>query len=97
MVSSPVLTSEETVRWLRLDEDHADIGQAVKALHRLVQEGRLRPLRVGRTYKFTLGELERFVATEVERGTASPSANGSGDVVRGESGVRAHQKAHQRG
>ena len=67
MTTSPVLTSAEAVRWLRLDEDHDDIGPAVLALKRLVQDGKLRPLRgVGRTYKYTLDELQRFIRDEFE-------------------------------
>ena len=65
MTPSPVLTAAEAARWLRLDEDHDDIGQAVKALYLLVQQGRLRPLHVGKTYKFPVPELERFIRDEV--------------------------------
>ena len=92
-MTSPVLTSADAARWLRLDTDHDDIGSAVKALHRYVQQGRLRPLRIGRHYKFTLDELERFVANEVEQGTPSPLTIGHGDTVNGDSGPSAQQSA----
>lgn len=91
-LSSPVLTAAETVRWLRLDEDHDDPGLAIKALYRLVQEKRLRPLRVGKSYKFTTTELERFVSNEVERGTPDPSRNGLGDHMRLDSQPSAHRE-----
>ncbi len=63
-VRSPVLTNEEAVRFLRLDHDYPEPADAVKALHRLVQQGKLRPLQCGKTYKFTLAERERFIAAE---------------------------------
>lgn len=81
MTTSPVLTSAEAVRWLRLDEDHDDIGSAVKALHRLVQEGRLRPLRVGKSYKFTLAELEKFICAEVMKTPTPGVAPDAGDAL----------------
>lgn len=63
-VTSPVLTNEEAVRFLRLDADYDELADAVKALHRLVRDGRLRPLRCGKSYKFTVDELQRYVADE---------------------------------
>ncbi len=71
-MNSPVLTAAEAVCWLRLDDDHEDIEQAVRALKRLVQIGKIRPLRCGRTHKYTITELERFIRDEVELGTPSP-------------------------
>ena len=62
---SPVLTNEEAVRWLRLDADYDEMGDAIKALHRLVQQQKLKALRCGKSYKFTLPELERFTVDEV--------------------------------
>ena len=62
---SPVLTNEEAVRFLRLDTDYNETADAIRALHRLVRQGKLRPLQCGKTYKFTLAELERFIAAEV--------------------------------
>lgn len=63
-VTSPVLTNEEAARFLRLDEDYSEMADAVRALHRLVRDGRLRPLRCGKSYKFAVAELERYVADE---------------------------------
>ena len=63
-VTSPVLTNEEAVRFLRLDDDYSEMTDAVRALHRLVRDGRLRPLRCGKRYKFAVAELERYVADE---------------------------------
>ncbi len=82
MTPSPVLTGAEAVAWLRLDVDHDDPGSAQKALYRLVQEGRLRPLRVGKSYKFTLVELERFITDEVNKTPAAGSTPGAGDVLK---------------
>ena len=64
---SPGLTNEEAVRSLRLDEDYDELGDAIRALHRLVQQQKLRALRCGKSYKFTLPELERFTVDEVGR------------------------------
>ncbi len=75
--TSPVRTNEEAVRFLRLDEDYSQMADAIRALHRLVREGGLKPLRVGKSYKFTLAELERFVAAEV--GPSDPETDDDGD------------------
>ena len=72
-MTSPVLTAIEAARWLRLDDDHDDPGQAVKALRRLVWLGKLRPLKCGQSHKYTLAALERFIRDEVELGTLNPS------------------------
>ncbi len=63
-VPTPILTNEDACRYLRLDEDHPNMAEAVRALHRLVRDRRLRPLRYARSYKFTVAELERFTAAE---------------------------------
>ena len=73
---SPVLTNEEAVRFLRLDEDYTQMADAIRALHRLVREGGLRPLRVGKSYKFTMAELERFIAAEVGASDQETAGNG---------------------
>jgi hypothetical protein len=64
--ASPLLTNEEAVRYLRLDTDHQDMGTAVRALHRLVREKRLRPVECGKQYKYALAELNRFIVAETE-------------------------------
>ena len=63
-VPSPVLTNEEAARFLRLDEDYSEMADAVRALHRLVRQRKLSPLRCGKSYKFAVAELERYVADE---------------------------------
>ena len=73
---SPVLTNEEAVRWLRLDEDYDELGDAIRALHRLVQQHKLRPLRCGKSYKFTIPELERFTVVEVRASDRETDGNG---------------------
>ena len=74
--ASPVLTNEEAVRYLRLDEDYNELGDAVRALHRLVQQKRLRALKIGKTYKYTIPELERFTVAEVGPSDADTESNG---------------------
>lgn len=73
---SPVLTNEESVRYLRLDEDYENLGDAIRALHRLVQQRKLRPLRCGKSYKFTLPELERFTVAELRASDTQTDGNG---------------------
>lgn len=80
--SSPVLTNAEAARWLRLDDDYDDIGDAIKALCRLVRERGLRVLRCGKSYKFTLAELERFTREEVEAFQPTERPNGSKETKR---------------
>ena len=63
-VTSPVLTNDEAARFLRLDDDYSEMADAIRALHRLVREGKLKPLRCGKSYKFAIAELERYVADE---------------------------------
>ncbi len=72
---SPVLTNEEAVRYLRLDEDFNELGDAIRALHRLVQQRKLRPLRCGKSYKFTIPELERFTVVEVRASDQEADGN----------------------
>lgn len=76
-VESPVLTNEEAVAFLRLDTDFDEAGDAVRALHRLVRQDKLRPLRCGKSYKFTLAELERFIVAEV--GPSDTDTDGNGE------------------
>jgi hypothetical protein len=58
----PVLfTSEETVRYLRLDVGRDDLNGAFRALDGLVQKG-LRPCMIGRERRWAKGELDRFIS-----------------------------------
>ena len=66
---TPILTNQQAVAWLRLDADYPEPVDAVRALHRLVREGKIRPLRCGKTYKFTVGELRRYAELETARFT----------------------------
>ncbi len=72
-LSSPVQTNEEAVRFVRLDQGYSEPYDAIRALHRLVRQGKLRPLRCGKSYKFTVAELERFIAAEA--GPSDPVSN----------------------
>ena len=74
--ASPVYTNEEAVRFLRLDADYDEMGDAIRALHRLVQQGKLKPLRCGKSYKFTRLELERFTVAEVRASDNEAEGNG---------------------
>lgn len=71
MEASPdqVLTKPEAAIWLRLADPDADPGElesACRAIEHLVQQRRIRPLKVGRRHFFTRRELEAFCLREVE-------------------------------
>ena len=66
---SPLLTGAEAAVYLRLCEPDAEpdeVSKAVRAVHRLVRDGKLRPVQPGREYLFALAELARYVVTETE-------------------------------
>ncbi len=72
-----VLTALEVAKALRLIEDHTAEGDAVAAVHRLVRECGLRPIRgCGKTYKFAGPEVDRWVMASTEefepKGSKSP-------------------------
>lgn len=74
----PVLlrTSLESAVMLRLCEPDSPPfkqAKAVRAVHRLVQTGRLRPVRPGKEYGFTDDELIRYCRADMER---TPLAHG---------------------
>ncbi len=80
-----VLTALEAAERLRLTEDYEQPGDAVAALLRIVRDGRLKPLRCGKTYKFTDAELNRFAIDETaafqptKRGASEQQTDGDGD------------------
>ena len=75
MAASPVLTTAEAARWLRLD-DGVDTATARRAVFKLCTDGKLRPLKIGRRRLFTVAELTRFIDAE----SGAPDAeSGSGD------------------
>jgi hypothetical protein len=94
-----VLTSADAARYLRLDDDHAEIADAVAALHRIVRTGHLRPVKgCGKSHKFALAELRRYVAAATtgieERGIGKPSTNRNGATANGENQTRCHPTCH---
>lgn len=60
-----LLTAEEACRYLRLD-DGRDMPRAVKSLRRLVELGRLRPTRIGRSNRYLREELHRCLTALTE-------------------------------
>ncbi len=61
---------------LRLTDDHEQPEDAIEAINRLVREAGLKPLTVGKTYKFTLDELRRFIAAKVGESNNETEHNG---------------------
>ena len=62
---SPILTSDEAARFLRLDDDYDDIGGAIEALLRLARDGKIRPIKgCGKKYKWHREELLRYALKE---------------------------------
>ena len=77
---SPVLTSAEVAIALRMCEpgDDADtVAKAVRCVHRLVREAKLKPIRPGREYVFGQIEVERYIEAETAAFTAP--TNGASD------------------
>ncbi len=74
--ASPVLTAAEACKWLRLDDDHEQMADAVTALNLLVRKRGLKPLCVGKARKYTLAELHRFVADQVGSDTQTDGNGG---------------------
>lgn len=66
-IAPALMTAEEAVVYLRLNEGGRDIGDALKSLEYLVQNGRLRPCRVGKHNRYARSELHRFVIEQTER------------------------------
>lgn len=61
-----VLTAEQAAHILLLDQDRK-IELAVRALYRLVDTGKLRPVIVGKWRRFTPQELVRYLDEQTER------------------------------
>ena len=73
---SPVLTSAEVAVYLRMcspDDDPDTVAKAVRCVHRLVRDGKLRPIKPGKEYAFAQVEVERYVVAETEAFTTSKS------------------------
>jgi len=66
-VAPSLMTAQEAVVYLRLDEGGRDMADALKSLEYLVTTGRIRPCRVGRHNRFARVELQRFVIEQTER------------------------------
>ncbi|MEQ9094928.1 MAG: helix-turn-helix domain-containing protein [Phycisphaerales bacterium] len=66
-VAPTLMTAQEAVVYLRLDEGDRDMADALKSLEYLVKAGRIRPCRVGRSNRFARAELHRFVIEQTER------------------------------
>lgn len=66
---TPILDARAACEWLRILADDAPPDQARSArerLYRLVREGRLRPITIGRQYLFLESELLRFAQDATE-------------------------------
>ena len=67
--TSPVLTALEVAIYVRLVEPEATEGDrqsAIRSVHRLVQDGKLRPIQPGRQYAFWRDEVDRYIREETE-------------------------------
>jgi len=62
VIESPILTEEEAIRWLRLDEEYDSPREAGRALRRCMHEHGLRRIQgCGKSLKFHIDELHRWV------------------------------------
>lgn len=65
----PLLSGAQVaVRLLLCEPDDCpdDITRAVRAVHKLVRDGKLRPIKPGRRYVFAPAEVDRYVRDETE-------------------------------
>lgn len=64
-----LLTSAEVAVHLRICESDAgpdEVARAVRAVHRLVRDKKLRPIKPAKTYIFAMYEVNRYVKAETE-------------------------------
>lgn len=67
-----VLTADEAIRYLRLDENGKPPKAAQRAFRRLVESKRIRPARIGIRNRFSREELQRFVLHATELSGEAP-------------------------
>lgn len=65
MTESPLLSEQEAIVWLRLDQ--AGVSHPEASLKRLRDRGAIRTVRLGRRVFYPVQELQRFVDRELER------------------------------
>lgn len=61
---SPLLTNPEAAVYLRLcepDDEPDEVAKAVRSVHKLVRDGKLRPVQPGQAYTFARAELDRYI------------------------------------
>lgn len=73
-----VLTEQEAICFLRLDEEERDPKSAQRAFRRLVDIKRIRPCRVGRWNRYAREELQRFVLHTTDMAGQAPNSEGFG-------------------
>ena len=64
-----LLTSAEVAVHLRIiepDDDADAVARGVRSVHKLVRDGKLRPIRPAKTYIFAMAEVDRYVRDETE-------------------------------
>ena len=69
-----LLTSAEVAVLLRIIEPDAEpdeVSGAVRAVHRLVRGGKLRPIRPAKSYVFAPAEVDRYIRSETESFTTT--------------------------
>ena len=90
---SPVLTRREAIRYLRIDEDHREFQDQVRALYRLIRERGLVALRYSKSYKFHVDDLETFLKTGGRR-DGGTLGNRPSDGQAAEESARCTPKGH---
>ena len=76
--TSPVMTAVEVAAYLRLcdaDGTPDEKQSAIRAVHRLVRDGHLRPLRPGREYVFWHDEVDAYIERATESFQRQGNAN----------------------
>lgn len=68
-MTSPVMTALEVAVYLRLCDEEATPDRrqsAIRTVHRLVQDGKLRAIQPGREYAFWRQEVDAYIERETE-------------------------------
>lgn len=72
-IQPELLSAEDAARFLLLDQGR-DMSAAIKALNRLVDKGKVRPVIVGKHRRYAVAELRRYINDETERYGPQPEA-----------------------
>ncbi|MHC4140386.1 MAG: hypothetical protein ACYSUF_00415 [Planctomycetota bacterium] len=77
-----LLSRVEAVRYLRLDVACGTVAAGENLLGRFIRDGKIRPVRWGKSYLFSRPQLDEFVRAELAVLARPPARGADGPVVR---------------